>query len=64
MAVASNIRFLGGLWRILDPGEIKSFATYANALLYLQSGRTNENSPWEALGNLMPSDDIANQIKA
>ncbi|GHV40700.1 hypothetical protein AGMMS50268_16680 [Spirochaetia bacterium] len=63
MAAESNIRFIGGLWRILDHNAIKSFATYADALAYQQSGRTNGNNPWEALGNLAPSDDIAQQLK-
>jgi hypothetical protein len=55
------IRFIGGLWRILDAKGIKSFTTYADALAYL-SGSRSADPAWEELGAMHPSDDIQQQI--
>jgi hypothetical protein len=55
------IRFIGGLWRILDGGEVKSFATYAGALAYLSSQKSCDPA-WEELGNLYTTDDIYQQL--
>jgi hypothetical protein len=55
------IRFIGGLWRILDAKGIKSFTTYADAVAYLAGSRSAEPA-WEDLGSLYPSDDIQQQI--
>jgi hypothetical protein len=55
------IRFIGGLWRIVNESSIKSFATYAGALAYL-SGDQSREPAWEDLGNLYTSDDIQQQL--
>jgi hypothetical protein len=55
------IRFIGGLWRILNGGEVKSFATYASAVAYLSSQKPYEPA-WEELGNLYTTDDIYQQL--
>jgi hypothetical protein len=55
------IRFIGGLWRILDANGVKSFTTYADAVAYLSNSRSGDPA-WEDLGALYPSDDIQQQI--
>jgi hypothetical protein len=55
------IRFIGGLWRILDAKGIKSFTTYAGALAYLDNPRSSEPA-WEDLGVYYTTDDIQQQI--
>jgi hypothetical protein len=57
------IRFIGGMWRILNGKSIKSFSTYASALAYLSSQQSRE-AAWEDLGTLYPSDDIHQQMAA
>jgi hypothetical protein len=51
------IRFIGGLWRILNGKAIKSFSTYAGALAYLSSQQSREPA-WEDLGSLYTTDDV------
>jgi hypothetical protein len=55
------IRFIGGLWRILNGGEIKSFVTYADALAYLSNAKPYDPA-WEELGELYTTDDIYQQV--
>jgi hypothetical protein len=55
------IRFIGGLWRILNGNTIKSFSTYASALAYLSNQQSREPA-WEDLGPLYTSDDIQGQL--
>jgi hypothetical protein len=55
------IRFIGGLWRIVNEKSIKSFATYASALAYLSNAQTREPA-WEDLGTLYTTDDIQQQL--
>jgi hypothetical protein len=55
------IRFIGGLWRILNGNTIKSFSTYSSALAYLNNAQTREPA-WEDLGTLYTTDDIQQQI--
>ncbi|MDR3145145.1 MAG: hypothetical protein LBU21_02615 [Treponema sp.] len=55
------IRFIGGLWRIVNEKSIKSFTTYASALAYLSNDRSREPA-WEDLGTLYTSDDIQQQL--
>jgi hypothetical protein len=55
------IRFIGGLWRILNGKAVKSFSTYAGALAYLNSQQSRE-AAWEELGPLHPSDDIQQHL--
>jgi hypothetical protein len=55
------IRFIGGLWRIVNEKSIKSFTTYAGALAYLSNGQSSEPA-WEEMGMLYTSDDIQQQL--
>lgn len=55
------IRFIGGLWRIMNGNTIKSFSTYAGALAYLLNHQTREPA-WEDLGSLYTTDDIQQQL--
>jgi len=50
-----TIRFIGGLWRRIDGTNIRSFATYQDAV--------NNKTSWEDSAPQTTSDDIANQIK-
>ena len=49
-----TIQFIGGLWRRIDGTQVKSFATYQDAV-------DNKNS-WEDLGPIAPTDDISDQM--
>jgi hypothetical protein len=55
------IRFIGGLWRIVNEKSIKSFTTYASALAYL-SNQQSHDPAWEDLGTLYTTDDIQQQL--
>jgi hypothetical protein len=55
------IRFIGGLWRILNGNTIKSFATYASALAYLSNQQSREPA-WEDLGSLYTTDDVQEHL--
>ena len=50
-----TIKFVGGLWRRIDGSNVRSFSTYQEAV--------DNKSAWEDLGQLMPSDDILQQLK-
>jgi hypothetical protein len=52
----SMIRFIGGLWRVMDGGVIKSFTTYADAAAYV--AHEASEPAWEDCGPLFTSDDI------
>jgi len=49
------IRFIGGLWRRLDGNNIRSFATYQDAV--------NNKTSWEDLAPQSTTDDIALQMQ-
>ena len=49
-----TIRFIGGLWRRIDGTNIRSFATFQEAV-------DNKNA-WEDHGSQVPSDDILQQM--
>jgi hypothetical protein len=51
------IRFIGGLWRVMEGGVIKSFATYAGAVAYLSHEASSEPA-WEECGSLYTTDDV------
>ncbi|MDR2629669.1 MAG: hypothetical protein LBC60_01955 [Spirochaetaceae bacterium] len=55
------IRFIGGLWRVMTGGTVKSFATYASAVAYLSNQRDYEPA-WEDSGPLYTTDDIHQQM--
>jgi hypothetical protein len=55
------IRFIGGLWRILNGNTIKSFSTYAGAVAYLNNAQSREPA-WEDLGTLYTTDDIQQHL--
>ena len=50
-----TIKFVGGLWRRINGTEVRSFATYQEAV-------ENKNA-WEDLGNLITTDDVLQQMK-
>jgi len=50
-----TIKFIGGLWRRVEGSNVRSFPTYQEAV--------ENKTAWEDLGNLTPTDDIADQIK-
>jgi phosphoribulokinase len=56
----NNIRFIGGLWRLMDGKSILSFITYDEALAYYQ--KAGKVTPWEGLYPQTTSDDIVEQI--
>ena len=49
-----TIRFIGGLWRRIDGTNVRSFATFQDAV-------DNKNA-WEDHGAQVPSDDILQQM--
>ena len=49
-----DIKFIGGLWRRIDGNNVRSFATYQDAV-------ENKNA-WEDLVTKVTSDDIVQQM--
>ena len=50
-----DIRFIGGMWRRIDGGNIKSFSTYQDAV--------DNKISWEDQSPQTTSDDILDQMQ-
>ena len=50
-----NIRFIGGMWRRIDGGTVRSFSTYQEAV--------ENKTSWEDLQPKTTADDIQQQMK-
>jgi len=50
-----TIKFIGGLWRRIDGNQVKSYATYQEAV--------DNKDCWEDQSPISTSDDIADQMK-
>jgi len=51
-----TIKFIGGLWRRIDGTNVRSFATYQEAV--------DNKGSWEDQSPVSTTDDIADQMKA